>query len=202
MAKAAKKAPSKTEILSNIATATDLPKKKVAEVLEALTAEIKKNEQSRTRHLCLAWSGEDREEKGSCPAPQKNWLNPFTKQLEDRPAKPASVKVKVPCPPGLEGHGRLIGPRNGISRTNRSTAHNRGRAVSVLFTKTRDRRSQWKHGILHTPRFALLKNHGHSASASRGKTPWQAPILPTWISSVQAFLHWPVGTNRLQFIGL
>ena len=60
MAKAAKKAPSKTEILSNIATATDLPKKKV-------------------------------------PArpPQKNWMNPFTKQLEDRPAKPASVKVKV-----------------------------------------------------------------------------------------------------------
>jgi hypothetical protein len=33
MAKAAKKAPSKTEILSNIAAATDLPKKKVAEVL-------------------------------------------------------------------------------------------------------------------------------------------------------------------------
>ena len=42
-----KKAPSKTEILTNIANATDLPKKKVGEVLEALAAEIKKNLSSR-----------------------------------------------------------------------------------------------------------------------------------------------------------
>ena len=43
MAKAAKKAPSKTEILSNIAAAAGLNKKDVAKVFEALAAEIKKN---------------------------------------------------------------------------------------------------------------------------------------------------------------
>ncbi len=96
MAKAAKKAPGKTEILSNIATATDLPKKKVAEVLDALTAEIKKSLGSRGSGL-FSLPGLIKIEKKKVPArpAMKNWLNPFTKQLEDRPAKPASVKVKV-----------------------------------------------------------------------------------------------------------
>ena len=43
MAKAVKKAPSKTEILGNIATAAGLNKKDVSKVLEALSAEIKKS---------------------------------------------------------------------------------------------------------------------------------------------------------------
>jgi len=43
MAKAIKKAPTKTEILQNIAAATDLTKKQVAAVFEALTTEIRKN---------------------------------------------------------------------------------------------------------------------------------------------------------------
>ena len=42
-----KKAPTKTEILENIATATDLSRKQVAGVLEALSGEIKKNIGSR-----------------------------------------------------------------------------------------------------------------------------------------------------------
>ena len=41
--KKAVKAATKTEILTSIAAATDLPKKKVAEVLDALAEEIKKN---------------------------------------------------------------------------------------------------------------------------------------------------------------
>jgi nucleoid DNA-binding protein len=96
MAKAAKKSPGKTEILSNIAGATDLPKKKVAEVLEALTAEIKKSLSNRGPGV-FALPGLIKIEKKKVPArpAMKNWLNPFTKQLEDRPAKPASVKVKV-----------------------------------------------------------------------------------------------------------
>jgi hypothetical protein len=96
MAKTTKKAPSKTEILGNIATATDLPKKKVAEVLEALTGEIKKSLSNRGPGI-FALHGLVKIEKKKVPArpAQKNWLNPFTKQLEDRPAKPASVKVKV-----------------------------------------------------------------------------------------------------------
>ncbi len=44
MAKAtAKKAPTKTEILNSIAQATDLPKKDVAAVFEALGTEIQKS---------------------------------------------------------------------------------------------------------------------------------------------------------------
>ena len=43
MAKAVKKPPTKTEILTNIAAATDLTKKDVAAVLDALAAEIKKS---------------------------------------------------------------------------------------------------------------------------------------------------------------
>ena len=42
MATAAPKAPTKTEILSNIAEATELSKKEVAGVLDALSAEIAK----------------------------------------------------------------------------------------------------------------------------------------------------------------
>ena len=47
MAKVAKKPPTKTEILTNIANATDLTKKQVAAVMEALAHEIKKNLGSR-----------------------------------------------------------------------------------------------------------------------------------------------------------
>jgi nucleoid DNA-binding protein len=96
MAKVAKKAPSKTEILTSIAAATELSKKDVAKVVEALSAEIKKALSSRGPGL-FTIPGLVKIEKKKVPArpAQKNWLNPFTKQLEDRPAKPASVKVKV-----------------------------------------------------------------------------------------------------------
>jgi len=43
MAKAAKKAPTKTEVLQNIAEATSLTKKQVSAVLDALTEEIRKD---------------------------------------------------------------------------------------------------------------------------------------------------------------
>ena len=50
MAKAApKKPPTKTEILANIAAATDVPKKQVAAILEALGDEIKKSLGTRGR---------------------------------------------------------------------------------------------------------------------------------------------------------
>jgi hypothetical protein len=96
MAKVAKKAPSKTEILKNVADASGVDKKDVAKVLEALAGEIKKNLGTRGPGV-FAIPGLVKIEKKKVPArpAQKNWLNPFTKQLEDRPAKPASVKVKV-----------------------------------------------------------------------------------------------------------
>jgi nucleoid DNA-binding protein len=96
MAKAAKKAPTKTEILQSIATATDLTKKQVSAVLDALTDEIRKSLGSRGAGAFTV-PGLLKIEKKKVPArpAQKNVLNPFTKELQDRPAKPAYCKVKV-----------------------------------------------------------------------------------------------------------
>ena len=96
MAKAAKKAPTKTEILQNIANATDLTKKQVAAVLEALTEEVRKSLSPRGAGA-FPLLGLVKIEKKKVPArpAQKNVMNPFTKQLQDRPAKPAYTKPKV-----------------------------------------------------------------------------------------------------------
>ena len=96
MAKAAKKAPTKTEILQSLATATDLTKKQVAAVLEALTEEVRKNRSSRGAGI-FTLPGLLKIEKKKVPArpAQKGVKNPFTGELQDRPAKPAYNKVKV-----------------------------------------------------------------------------------------------------------
>ncbi len=98
MAKApAKKAPSKSEIMNNIAAATDLSKKDVAAVMAALTEEIKKALSSRGPGV-FAIPGLVKIEKRKVPArPAKKGVpNPFKPgELMDVPAKPASVKIKV-----------------------------------------------------------------------------------------------------------
>jgi nucleoid DNA-binding protein len=96
MAKTGKKAPTKTEVMQSIATATDLTKKQVAAVLDALTKEISKALSNRGPGV-FALPGLLKIEKKKVPArpAQKGVLNPFTKELQDRPAKPAYNKVKV-----------------------------------------------------------------------------------------------------------
>ena len=96
MAKAAKKAPTKTEILQSIANATDLTKKQVAAVLDALTEEIRKSLSPRGAGV-FTLPGLLKIEKKKVPArpAQKGVRNPFTGELQDRPAKPAYNKVKV-----------------------------------------------------------------------------------------------------------
>ena len=91
-----KKAPTKTEILNNIAAATDLAKRDVAAVLDALSAEIKKSLSPRGPGV-FSIPGLIKIEKRKVPAKpaQKNWKNPFTGEIQDRPAKPASTKIKV-----------------------------------------------------------------------------------------------------------
>jgi len=103
MAKAAKKAPTKTEILQNIANATNLTRKQVAAVMEELTKEIGKNLGPRGAGV-FTIPGLLKIEKKKVPArpAQKNVMNPFTKQLQDRPAKPAYCKVKVRALRGLK----------------------------------------------------------------------------------------------------
>jgi nucleoid DNA-binding protein len=96
-ATAAKKAPSKSEVTNNIAEATGLSKKQVTSVLESLSGEIKKALSSRGPGV-FAIPGLVKVEKKKVPArpAQKNVPNPFKPgEFMDRPAKPASVKVKV-----------------------------------------------------------------------------------------------------------
>jgi nucleoid DNA-binding protein len=99
MAKAAapKKPLTKTEILANIAAATDVPKKQVAAVLEALAAEIKKSLGSKGAGA-VTIPGLVKIDKKRIPArpAQSGVPNPFKPgELMDRPAKPACNKVKV-----------------------------------------------------------------------------------------------------------
>lgn len=97
MAKAeAKKPPSKTEIMTAIAEASGLNKKQVAAVFEALSAEIKKSMSSRGAGM-FTIPGLVKVTKAKVPAKPaaKGVLNRFTGQLYDRPAKPASTKIKV-----------------------------------------------------------------------------------------------------------
>lgn len=103
MAKVVKKAPTKTEILQNIANATDLNKKQVAAVFDALTDEIRKNLSARGPGV-FAVPGLLKIEKKKNPArpAQKNVRNPFTGEMQDRPAKPAYNKVKLRALRGLK----------------------------------------------------------------------------------------------------
>ena len=99
MAKTAapKKPLTKTELLANIATATEVPKKQVVAVLEALAAEIKKSLGSKGAGA-ITIPGLMKIEKKKVPArkAQKGVPNPFKPgELMDRAAKPAYSKVKV-----------------------------------------------------------------------------------------------------------
>jgi nucleoid DNA-binding protein len=99
MAKAAapKKPLTKTELLNNIATATELTKKQVGAVLEALSAEIAKSLGSKGAGALTIPGLVKIEKKRVAARPaQKNVPNPFKPgEFMDRPAKPAYNKVKV-----------------------------------------------------------------------------------------------------------
>ena len=97
MAKAAKKPPTKTEILNSIAETTDLSRKQVAAVFDALAGEIKKNIGPRGMGI-FSIPGLLKIERKKIPArPAKKGVpNPFKPgELMDVAARPASNKVKV-----------------------------------------------------------------------------------------------------------
>ncbi len=95
---AAKKAksPTKTEVFSSIAAATGLTKKQVAAVFDALAGEIRKALSNRGPGI-FTIPGLVKIDKRKIPArpAQKGVRNPFTGEIRDIPAKPASVKVRV-----------------------------------------------------------------------------------------------------------
>ncbi len=97
MAKAAKKPPTKTQILNNIAEATELSKKDVANVFEALEAEVAKNLASRGPGS-FTIPGLLKIVKKRVPAKpaRKHVPDPFHPgEFRDHPAKPATNKVTV-----------------------------------------------------------------------------------------------------------
>ncbi|RIK72898.1 MAG: DNA-binding protein [Planctomycetota bacterium] len=91
------KAPSKSEVLNNIAAATGLARKDVSAVMDALSGEIKKSLGSRGPGM-FAIPGLVKIEKKKVPArpARKGVPNPFKPgELMDVPAKKAYTKVKV-----------------------------------------------------------------------------------------------------------
>jgi len=97
MAKATAKAPSKTEVLKNIAEASGLDKTDVAKVMDALADEIKKNLSSQGPGA-FTIPGLVKIDRKIVPAKpeQKGVPNPFKPgEVRDIPAKPASVKIKI-----------------------------------------------------------------------------------------------------------
>lgn len=93
----AKKAPSKSEVLNAIAEATELNRKQVQAVLDALSAEIDKAMGSKGPGV-FAIPGLVKITKKKMPAraAQKNVPNPFKPgEMRDIPAKPAYAKITV-----------------------------------------------------------------------------------------------------------
>ena len=86
----------KTEILRNISESTGLAKKDVVLVLDHLTNEIQKSLKGSGIGV-FSIPGLVKIERRKVPArpAQKGVKNPFTGELQDRPAKPACVKVRV-----------------------------------------------------------------------------------------------------------
>lgn len=99
MAKTAapKKPLTKTELLTNVANTTELPKKQVVAVLEALAAEIQKSLGNKgAGAITIPGLLKIEKKKVSARAAQKGVPNPFKPgEVMDRPAKAAYNKVKV-----------------------------------------------------------------------------------------------------------
>ena len=94
MAKSAKSA-TKSEILSNIAAATDLSRKQVASVLDALSDQVKSAVGKKGPGV-FALPGLMKIIVVQKPAtPERKGINPFTKQEQIFKAKPARKVVKV-----------------------------------------------------------------------------------------------------------
>ena len=96
MAKAAAtaKAPTKSQIIGNIAETTQLTRKQVSAVLDALTQEIKKALKG-PGSFTLPGLVKIVKKKVPAQKARKGVRNPFTGEIRDIPAKPATVRVRV-----------------------------------------------------------------------------------------------------------
>ena len=92
---ATKKPPTKSEILSNIAEATQLSRKQVASVFDALSAQIKAAVEKKGPGV-FSLPGLLKITVIKKPAtPKRKGINPFTKEEQIFAAKPARKVIKV-----------------------------------------------------------------------------------------------------------
>jgi nucleoid DNA-binding protein len=99
----AKKAPSKSEIYTNIANETGLTKKDVAAVFDSLAGQIKKNLGGHSAVGLFTIPGLMKIKVVNKPArPARMGVNPFTGEEMMFKAKPASKGVKVLALKGLK----------------------------------------------------------------------------------------------------
>jgi nucleoid DNA-binding protein len=97
MAKAETTKPlTKTEIIANIVATTELAKKDVTDVLDALSEEIKKSfdKKGAKAFVLPGLIKIDLKQVKAQPA-KKGVKNAFTGEIYDRPAKPAHKKIRV-----------------------------------------------------------------------------------------------------------
>lgn len=103
MAKAAAaKAPSKTEVINNIATATDLSKKQVSAVFDALASQIKSSLGKKGPGVFQVPGLCKISIKTIAAKPAGERMDPFTKTMKMYAAKPARKKVVVRALKGLK----------------------------------------------------------------------------------------------------
>ena len=97
------KAPTKTQVLAELAEATDMSKKEITAVLDALADAIKKALNDKELGA-FTIPGLIKISKKHVPArpERKGVLNRLTGQIQDYPAKPASTKVAVRALKGLK----------------------------------------------------------------------------------------------------
>jgi nucleoid DNA-binding protein len=89
------KAPTKGEILNNIAQATELSRKQVSAVFEALGNEIKANVSKKGPGLFVVPGLMKIMVKQKPATKARKGINPFTKQEVMFKAKPASRQIKI-----------------------------------------------------------------------------------------------------------
>lgn len=91
-----KKPLSKSALIANLVTATELSKKDVTAVLDALTEEIKKSFDKKGPQVFVlpGLIKIDLKQVKAQPA-KKNVKNPLTGEFYDRPAKKATQKIRV-----------------------------------------------------------------------------------------------------------
>jgi DNA-binding protein HU-beta len=94
-------APTKSEILANIAKETDLSKKQVGAVFESLSGQVKK---SLRAHSLFTMPGLLKMKVVKKPATKaREGVNPFTGEKMMFKAKPASKKVRIMALKNLKG---------------------------------------------------------------------------------------------------